>query len=44
VTDREDVTEREPYITPELTRHGSLEELTQGQGNKEVEKSSFTDR
>jgi hypothetical protein len=32
--------EREPYATPELTRHGSLEELTQGAGGKLNEKGS----
>ena len=31
---------REPYTTPELTRHGSLDELTHGSGTKEVEKGS----
>jgi hypothetical protein len=32
--------EREPYTTPELTHHGSLEELTQGAGRKFTEKGS----
>ena len=32
--------EREPYVAPVLTRHGSLEELTQGAGSKQVEKGS----
>ena len=32
---------REPYATPELTRHGSLTELTQGAGAKDVEKASL---
>ena len=41
--DREDVTEREPYTTPQLIRHGSLEELTQGAGSKQVEKESSPD-
>jgi hypothetical protein len=36
-------TEREPYTTPELTRHGSLEELTQGAGGKQTEKGSAVD-
>jgi hypothetical protein len=43
VIDREDVTQREAYTTPELTRHGSLDELTQGAGIKEIEKSSLPD-
>ena len=45
--DREDVTERgaelEAYASPKLTRHGSLEELTQGAGNKDAEKGSSFD-
>jgi hypothetical protein len=32
--------EREPYTTPKLTRHGSLGELTEGAGSKQVEKGS----
>jgi hypothetical protein len=35
--------EREPYATPELTRHGSLDELTQGAGSKVGEKGSTGD-
>jgi hypothetical protein len=35
--------EREPYTAPRLTRHGSLEELTQGAGSKAVEKGSAQD-
>jgi hypothetical protein len=34
------MSEREPYVVPKLTRHGSLEELTQGAGGKAVEKAS----
>ena len=32
--------ERQPYTTPELTRHGSLDELTHGAGSKQIEKGS----
>jgi hypothetical protein len=32
--------ERDSYTAPELTRHGSLDELTDGAGNKEIEKDS----
>jgi hypothetical protein len=35
--------EREPYTAPELTRHGSLDELTQGTGTKDNEKGSTSD-
>ena len=38
-----DLSERQPYTTPELTRHGSLDELTHGAGNKAVEKASEPD-
>jgi hypothetical protein len=31
---------REPYATPQLTRHGGLEELTEGSGTKAKEKFS----
>ena len=34
---------REPFTRPALTRHGSLKELTQGAGAKDVEKSSGQD-
>jgi hypothetical protein len=32
--------QRQSYATPELIRHGSLDELTHGAGTKETEKSS----
>jgi hypothetical protein len=34
------IPERDPYTTPELTEHGSLEELTDGAGTKQTEKGS----
>jgi hypothetical protein len=35
--------ERQVYSAPALTRHGSLEELTQGAGSKVGEKTSTPD-
>jgi hypothetical protein len=40
--DKPQVSEREPYGPPELTRHGGLDELTQGAGSKDIEKGSGT--
>ncbi len=39
MTDRD----RHPYTTPQLTRHGRLEDLTRGAGTKLAEKGSVPD-
>ena len=42
-SDESTIGERDPYTAPRLTRHGRLDELTQGKGNKQTEKGSEAD-